>query len=69
MKHKYLDKIITENNLIVSLCYDSKTLKIHDISGDLLLKKEKSNYRKRLPRKHSIYARLYRPRTRLVRRL
>lgn len=37
--------IITENNLIVSLCSISETLQIHNLSGDLLFKKENTNYK------------------------
>lgn len=36
--------IITENKLIVSLCFDTKTLSVHNALGDLLLKKENVNY-------------------------
>lgn len=36
--------IITKNNLIVSLCFNSKTLNIHNKQGDLLLQKENVKY-------------------------
>ena len=37
--------IITENKLIVSLCFESKSLKIYDILGKLLFKKLGENFK------------------------
>lgn len=47
--------IITENNLIVSLCYDAKTLHIHNMSGDLLFSKEDSTYKSLNCRNNIVY--------------
>lgn len=37
--------IITKNELVVSLCYESNSMKIHSLKGDLILEKENTNYK------------------------
>ncbi len=37
--------IITKNNLIVSLCFDTNMIKIHDLNGNLLYEKGNTNYK------------------------
>lgn len=37
--------IITTNNLVVTLCYDSNSMKIHNLQGDLILEQENTNYK------------------------
>lgn len=37
--------IITKNELVVSLCYESSSMKIHTLKGDLIFEKENTNYK------------------------
>lgn len=47
--------VITENKLIVSICFKTGMLTIHNLQGDLLLKKEGANYRVINVKKNIVY--------------